>query len=157
RVLLSGLYGNYTISWNGWSQAAGQLLHGRLLAAYRQWRLYYQSTPYSPWGAFRKLLIEPLIPAPMGNWADRRRRPHRVTPWQDHAPIRVDFETAMAVGPRAREVGHDFLYRTRPDEHARGRAQIDDVGDWQPPEKAVSGNDVQDPTADIDVISYYFG
>ena len=26
RVLLSGLYGNYTISWNGWSQAASHLL-----------------------------------------------------------------------------------------------------------------------------------
>ena len=76
RVLLSGLYGNYTISWNGWSQAAGHLLHGRLLLAYRQWRLYYRSTPYSRWVAFRKLLIEPLMPAPLGNWADRRRRPH---------------------------------------------------------------------------------
>jgi len=157
RVLLSGLYGNYTISWNGWSQAAGHLLHGRLLSAYRQWRLYYQSTPYSPWVAFRKLLIEPLIPAPLGNWADRRRRPHRVTPWQDHAPIRVDFATAMAVGPRAREVGHDFLYRMRPDERVRGLAQIDYVGDWHAAEKAVTGVDVRDPTADIDVISYCFG
>jgi asparagine synthase (glutamine-hydrolysing) len=157
RVLLSGLYGNYTISWNGWSQAAGHLLHGRLLSAYRQWRLYYRSTPHSRWVAFRKLLIEPLIPAPLGDWADRRRRPRRAAPWQDHAPIRVDFAAAMAVGRRAREVGHDFLYRMRRDERARGLAQIDYIGDWHAAEKAVTGVEVRDPTADIDVISYCFG
>ena len=30
RVLLGGLRGNYTISWNGWSQTAGHLLRGRV-------------------------------------------------------------------------------------------------------------------------------
>ena len=66
RVLLSGLYGNYTISWNGWSQTVGHLLHGRLLLAYRQWQLYYRSTSYSRWVALRKLFVEPVIP---GGWA----------------------------------------------------------------------------------------
>jgi asparagine synthase (glutamine-hydrolysing) len=157
RVLLSGLYGNYTISWNGWSQAAGHLLRGRLLLAYRQWRLYYRNTPYSRWVAFRKLLIEPVIPGWLGDWADRRRRPNRVAPWQDHAPIRSDFAAAMAVGRRAREVGHDFLYRMRQHERVRGLGQIDYAGDWHAAEKAVTGIEVRDPTADIDVLSYCFG
>jgi asparagine synthase (glutamine-hydrolysing) len=157
RVLLSGLYGNYTISWNGWSQAAGHLLRGRLLLAYRQWRLYYRNTPYSRWVAFRKLLIEPVIPARLGDWADRRHRPSRVAPWQDHAPIRSDFAAAMGVGRRAREVGHDFLYRMRQHERVRGLAQIDYAGDWHAAEKAVTGIEVRDPTADIDVLSYCFG
>jgi len=157
RVLLSGLYGNYTISWNGWSQASGHLLKGRLRSAYRHWRLYYRSTPYSRWVALRKLLIEPLIPARLGDWADRRRRPSRIAPWQDHAPIRVDFAVAMAVDRRARDVGHDFLYRMRQDERVRSLAQIDYVGDWRAAEKAVTGVEVRDPTADMDVISYCFG
>ena len=95
RVLLGGLYGNSTISWNGWSQAVNHLRRGRLLLAYRQWRLYYQNTPYSRWVALRKLLIEPVIPARLGNWADRRRHPNRIAAWQEHAPIRTDFAAAM--------------------------------------------------------------
>jgi asparagine synthase (glutamine-hydrolysing) len=157
RVLLGGLYGNYTISWNGWSQTATHLLHGRLLLAYRQWRLYYRSTPYSRWVALRKLLVEPLIPAWLGNWADRRRHPSRTAPWQDHAPIRAEFGAAMAVDARAKRVGHDFLYRMRPGERIKGLAEIDYAGDWHAAEKAVTGVEVRDPTADIDVISYSFG
>ncbi|HKA75810.1 MAG TPA: asparagine synthase-related protein, partial [Pseudolabrys sp.] len=101
RVLLGGLYGNSTISWNGWSQAVSHLRRGRLLLAYRQWRLYYQNTPYSRWVALRKLLIEPVIPARLGNWADRRRHPNRIAAWQEHAPIRTDFAAAMRTDTRA--------------------------------------------------------
>ena len=75
RVLLGGLYGNSTISWNGWSQAAGHLKRGRLLTAARQWRQFYRRTPYSRWVAMRKLFIEPLTPRRLGDWAERRRRP----------------------------------------------------------------------------------
>ncbi len=157
RVLLGGLYGNYTISWNGWSQAVAHLLHGRLLTAYRQWQLYYRRTSYSRWVALRKLFVEPLVPARLGNWADRRRRPNRIAAWQDHAAIRFDFAAAMAVDVRAQKVGHDFLYRMRQDERMRGLAQIDYVGDWHAAEKAVTGVEVRDPTADIDVVSYCFG
>jgi asparagine synthase (glutamine-hydrolysing) len=157
RVLLGGLYGNYTISWNGWSQAAAHLLRGRLLTAYRQWHLYYRRTSYSRWVALRKLLIEPLVPKRLGNWADRRRRPTRIAAWQDHAAIRPDFAAAMTVDVRAQKVGHDFLYRMRRDERVRGLAQVDYVGDWHAAEKAVTGVEVRDPTADMDVISYCFG
>src|SRR5262245_36234230 len=51
RVLLAGTYGNYTISWYGWSQTVDHLLRGRLITAYRQWRLYYRHSPYSRWTA----------------------------------------------------------------------------------------------------------
>jgi asparagine synthase (glutamine-hydrolysing) len=157
RVLLGGFYGNYTISWNGWSQAVAHLKGGRLLTAYRQWRLYYRRTSYSRWVALRKLFVEPLVPERLGNWADRRRHPTRIAAWQDHAAIRPDFAAAMAVDARAQKVGHDFLYRMRQDERLRGLAQIDYVGDWHAAEKAVTGVEVRDPTADLDVISYCFG
>lgn len=157
RVLLGGLFGNYTISWNGWSQAVTHLKHGRLLTAYRQWDLYYRRTPYSRWNALRRLFIEPLVPAQLGNWADRRRHPGRMAAWQDHAAIRPDFAAAMAVNVRAQKAGHDFLYRMRQDERIRGLTQADYVGDWHAAEKAVTGVEVRDPTADIDVISYCYG
>jgi asparagine synthase (glutamine-hydrolysing) len=157
RVLLGGLFGNYTISWNGWSQAVTHLKHGRLLTAYRQWDLYYRRTPNSRWNALRRLFIEPLVPAQLGNWADRRRHPGRMAAWQDHAAIRPDFAAAMAVNVRAQKAGHDFLYRMRQDERIRGLTQADYVGDWHAAEKAVTGVEVRDPTADIDVISYCYG
>jgi asparagine synthase (glutamine-hydrolysing) len=63
----------------------------------------------------------------------------------------------MAVSDRAKKAGHDFLYRMRRDERARGLYQTDYVGDWHAAEKAVTGVEVRDPTADIDVVSYCFG
>jgi asparagine synthase (glutamine-hydrolysing) len=157
RVLLGGLYGNTTMSWNGWSQAVAHLRRGRLLTAFRQWQLYYRRTSYSRWAALQKLLIEPLLPQRLAHWADRRRNHGRGTAWQSHAAIRPDFAAAMGVDVRARKAGHDFLYRMRPDERMRGLAQVDYVGDWHAAEKAVTGVEVRDPTADIDVISYCFG
>jgi len=157
RVLLGGLHGNYTISWDGWSQAVSHLLHGRFLLAHRQWRLYYRSTPFSRSAAFKKLFVDPLIPLPLGNWIDRRRRANHAAAWHDHSPIRVDFANAMAVERRARKVGHDFLYRVRRDERAQGLGQVDYLGDWHAAEKAVTGVEVRDPTADLDVVSYCFG
>jgi len=153
RVLLGGLHGNYTISWNGWSQASDHLARGRLLLAYRQWRQFYRNSPYSRSTALRKLLIEPLIPGQLGDWMRR----HRSAAWREHAPIRVDFAAEMAVERRARTVGHDFLYRMRRDERVKGLAQVDYLGDWQAAEKAFTGVEVRDPTADIDVVSYCFG
>jgi asparagine synthase (glutamine-hydrolysing) len=157
RVLLGGLQGNFTISWDGWSQTVSHLLRGRFLLAHRQWRLYYRSTPFSRVVAFKKLFVDPLVPVPVGNWIDRRRRPNHAAAWQDHSPIRVDFANAMAVERRAREFGHDFLYRVRRNERAQGLGQVDYLGDWHAAEKAVTGIEVRDPTADIDVVSYCFG
>jgi asparagine synthase (glutamine-hydrolysing) len=157
RVLLGGLYGNYTISWNGWSQVVTHLMHARLITAFRQWRLYYRRSPYSRWTTFRKLIIEPLVPEKVGNWADRRRRPNRIAPWQDFAAIRLDFAAAMGVDARAQQVGHDFHYRMRPGERVAGLGQVDYLGDWFAAKQAVTGVEVRDPTADIDVVSYCFG
>jgi asparagine synthase (glutamine-hydrolysing) len=58
---------------------------------------------------------------------------------------------------RAKKVGHDFLYRMRRDERTRGLAQVDYIGDWHAAEKAITGVEVRDPTADMDVVSYCFG
>jgi asparagine synthase (glutamine-hydrolysing) len=157
RVLLGGTYGNYTISWYGWSQAVDHLLRGRLLTAYRQWRLFYRHSPYSRWTALRKLFVEPLLPEQLGNQADRRRHPDRVAPWQEHAAIRPDFADAMGVDARAAEAGHDFLYRLRPGERTAGLTPIDYVGDWLAAEKAITGVEMRDPTADLDVVSFCFG
>ncbi len=157
RVLLGGLRGNATIGWSGWSQAGAQIRRGRWLTAYRQWRLFYRLTPYSGWVALRKLFIEPAVPPRLARWADRHRHPQRIAPWQDHAPIQPAFAAAMAVDARAERAGHDFLYRMRQDERGRSLALADYAGDWHAAEKAITGVEVRDPTADLDVVAYCFG
>jgi asparagine synthase (glutamine-hydrolysing) len=157
RVLLGGLYGNCTISWDGWAQTAAHLKQGRLLTALRQWRLYYRRTGHSGATALRKLIVEPLMPRRLAHWLDQRRRPMRVAPWQDHSPINADFARLMGVDERARKVGHDFLYSLRPDERVTRLTAVDYAGDWFAAEKAVTGVEVRDPTADIDVVSYCLG
>jgi asparagine synthase (glutamine-hydrolysing) len=157
RVLLSGLMGNYTISWFGWSQALEHLVSGRLLTAFRQWRQYYRHSTDSRWTSFRKLVLESLAPERLAAWSDRRRRPHRIAPWQDHAAIRLEFAAELDVDARARKVGHDFRYRMRRGERAAGLTMVDYLGDWHAAEKAVHGVETRDPTADLDVIAYCFG
>jgi asparagine synthase (glutamine-hydrolysing) len=157
RVLLGGLNGNVTISWNGWSQTAAHLMRGRVFTALRQWRHYYRRTPYSRWVALRKLIIEPLAPIALSDWAIRRRHPDRAEAWRLYAAIRPEFAAAMGVEARARQSGHDFHYRMRPDERERALAQVDYAGDWFAAEKAVTGVEVRDPTADMDVVCYCFG
>ena len=46
---------------------------------------------------------------------------------------------------------------SRPDERIRGLTQVDYIGDWHAAEKAVTGVEVRDPTADMDVVAYCFG
>ena len=153
RVLLGGLHGNHTVSWSGWSQAAAHVKGGRLLTALRQWQQYYRSTPFSRSVALRKLLLEPLLPARLSDWADRRGD----VAWRAHSSIHPEFAAAMRVDTRARRHGHDFRYRMRPDERIGGLALADYAGDWFAAEKALTGVEVRDPTADLDVVSYCFG
>ena len=136
----------------------GHLLSGRWLTALRQWNQYYRRTPYSRWAATRNLLLEPLVPAWLGDWARTppSSEPHRglaaTTPRSGR-----NLRLQMGVDARARSDGHDFLYRMRRDERVRGLLQVDYGGDWHAAEKALTGVEVRDPTADLDVVSYCFG
>jgi asparagine synthase (glutamine-hydrolysing) len=157
RVLLGGSYGNYTISWGGWSQAADHLLAGRFLTAFRQWRLFYRQFPFSPLGSFFTLFVEPVLPDRVKEWQYWRRHPDRKTPWQDYAAIQAAFAAEMGVEGRASRVGHDFLYRARRGERLANMHPIDYGGEWHAAEKAMAGVELRDPTADIDVVNYCFG
>src|SRR5262249_62223992 len=113
RVRLGGQWGNLTVSWAGWAQSVEPLRLGRLLTAYRQWRMYYRNSPHSRSVAFRKLFIEPLAPEPIAQWAHRRRHgPAR--PRVSHTPIRPQSAAAMGAHAPARERGPHFVYRPAP-------------------------------------------
>jgi asparagine synthase (glutamine-hydrolysing) len=156
RVLLGGQWGNYTISWGGWSQTARHLSAGRLITAYRQWTQYYRNSPDSRATAFRKLFIEPLAPERLANWVHRHRH-GREPAWSTHSPIRRDYAETMGVEARAKAVGHDFLYRWGPGEREKLLVPVDYFGEWRAGEQALHGVETRDPTADMDVVAYCFG
>ena len=156
RVLLGGAYGNYTISWYGWSQAVDHLLRGKWVTAYRQWRLYYKRSSHSRRMALLKLFAEPLLPAKIGDWMDWRHRGDAPV-WAEHSAIDLNFAKAMGVDQRAREGGHDFLYRVRPGERLEGLTPVDYHGEWQAAVAAITGVEVRDPTSDLDVVAYCLG
>lgn len=157
RILLGGQIGNFTISWAGWSQVVEHFLRGHLLRTFRHWRQFYRHSPFSHFTSARKLLLDPVAPDRIALWSDRRRRPHRIAPWHDHAPIQPEFASEMRVEARAAKVGHDFLYRMQRGERAAGLTMIDYIGDWQAAEMALHGVEIRDPTADLDVVAYCFG
>jgi asparagine synthase (glutamine-hydrolysing) len=154
RVMFGGRHGNFAVSWDGWSQVSGHFRRGRLIKVYRQWLLFYRSTSLSRWGAFRKLVFEPLLPAKVENWFSRKQKPDRISPWQALSPIHPKAASLFGVEQRAASVGHDFLDRWRPERRERAMALADFEGDWAQAMKAVTGVEVRDPTADVDVVSY---
>jgi asparagine synthase (glutamine-hydrolysing) len=156
RVLLGGQWGNYTISWGGWSQAAKHMLSGRLITAYRQWMLYYENSSDSPGTVFRKLFVEPLVPDRIAKWAWERRR-GKGPAYLAHAPVMPDYIKAIGVETRANADGHDFRYRMMYDERIKLLTPVDYFGEWQAGTQALSGVETRDPTADIDVVTYCFG
>lgn len=159
RVLLGGFNGNWTISWWGWSRAIDDVLRGRLLTAWRQWRLFYRLSSLSRWSAFRKLLIEPAVPDAIAYWANGRRH-GRDAPWSGYAAIRPEFATATGVMARARAARHDFLFRIPSGTHAArvaGLTLVDYAGDWYAADKAIHGVETRDPTMDMDLIEFCLG
>jgi len=53
---------------------------------------------------------------------------------------------------RARQNGHDFLYRMRPADRW-AIADIDYLEEWNAAEKALTGVEARDPTADIGAVT----
>jgi asparagine synthase (glutamine-hydrolysing) len=156
RVLLGGLLGNFTISWNGRSQSLDHLLHGRVLTAYRQWRMLYRQSLQSRWMVFRQLFVEPLMPDAIARWAYIRRK-GGADVWSRHSAISPKFAETMQVNARAQATDHDFLYRGVPGERLRGLSCTDFLGDWRAASKACFGVEERDPTADVDVVSFCLG
>jgi asparagine synthase (glutamine-hydrolysing) len=157
RVLLGGRHGNFAVSWDGWSQAADHLRRGRLIKAYRQWLLFYRSTSLSRWKAFHKLLLEPLVPDVAAKWACRVWKRQLAAPWHSVSPLNPDIAAMIGVDARAAGSGHDFSYRWQPNRRGRAIALSDFEGDWAQAAKAVTGVEVRDPTADVDVVAYCLG
>ena len=103
-VLLSGVSGNATLSYNGLARPAALLRAGRL-------RELHAALPRGRWGAlgpFLRHALLPNLPAPLHRAA--RRLAFRDPGWRHYSAIHPEFARAMQVEARARARGFDRYF-----------------------------------------------
>jgi asparagine synthase (glutamine-hydrolysing) len=152
RVLLGGDLGNITISWDGWDQAFDHLVGGRLGTALRQWRLFYEKSTRSRFGAFHQLFIQPSrLATPRIVRLARRPRNSAINP---------QFARDMQVVERAQRDSRKLAARAGSFALSQRLNMITNVefrGEWEAGMLALHGVDLRDPTADLDVVQFCLG
>src|SRR5262249_8414151 len=96
NVMLTGEWGNLTMSYDGWGLFTELLLTGRWLKLFAE----IKSSGYQWRRHVRQRLIGPLIPAPVFRWYKQWRRGGN-PPWYDYSVARLEFATQTGVIERA--------------------------------------------------------
>lgn len=164
RVLLSGDFGNLTISWSGAGLLAQLLRTGRWTSALNEARAMGNRKNSFP--TLRVLVgqgILPLLPTLLWRSVTHLRR--KIDPDFSVIPtlkvlslIRPEFAEEQRVVQRAQEKGHEFPFRMRPDTRRIRVAALERVQDAK--SSVVSGNrsrfgvELRDPTSDTRIIEF---
>lgn len=154
RVLFGGRHGNFALSWDGWSQAADHFRRGHLIKAYQQWLLFYRSTSLSRWLAFKKLLLMPLLPVAFVNRRVKNGRGEKRPAWLEVAALNPQFGAELNVERRANLRNHSYRDRWLPRSADRATTLSDFEAEFAQGMKALTGVEVRDPTADVDLVSF---
>lgn len=117
RVLLTGSFGNLTISWDGRGFLPQLVRKGQLVRAWQE------VGSGSPLLRLRRILGSgclPLLPDFLWNTIQSVRQPskhslHNKTPWHYYSPIQHKFATQQRVIERAKDKGWSLLARARHD------------------------------------------
>jgi asparagine synthase (glutamine-hydrolysing) len=164
RVLLTGMLGNLTISWDGRGLVA------QLVAA-RKWRTaFHEARALATQGVadstLRALLgqgLMPHAPAPLWNGIQQLRRGNTSVfgvghPWRKFSPLDSDFARIHRVEERGLDKGCRF--RSRPQRHTRATRShsilrmADQSGDIARGEETLFGVQKRDPTGDLRLLEF---
>lgn len=154
QVLLDGMQGNLTISWNGSGLIPSLLRAGKWGLAFHEARsLARGGVSHSALRALVGQGVLPLLPAPLWLALEWLRRPRAFSPrpWLTASAIHPAFAAAQRVEERARE--RNYLLRSHFPVHARqARAHAlarEDGGAYLSAYRAMYGVDMRTPTADV--------
>ena len=116
RVMLTGFWGNFTISQDGRGLLPHLIGTGRWTEAIREARSLGRATAQSTLRVVAGSGVAPLLPAPFWLAGQRLRFTGNPIyffsrPWEAYSAIRPEFAAAHGVEERARQKGHDFRFR----------------------------------------------
>jgi asparagine synthase (glutamine-hydrolysing) len=157
KVLLSGTYGNSTLSWAGSPRISGQLRRGRLGGAVRDLRMLARQRGQHLPRVMAAQLYHAVAPRALERWRLHRRKGKM--PWLDYALAAPDFLADLDYAEHARAVGHDIPFslpydsveqRLRMIQAQRGR-------DFQGPARRRGTYQDQDPYFDRRMVEFCLG
>ncbi len=154
-VVLDGVQGNLTISWNGSGLLPGLVRDLKWTRALRHARaMAHHGAARSTIRALVGQGFLPILPTPLWSaMTSLRRGPKaRATPpWHTWSPIHPDFALAQRVEARARACGQDFRYHdTRDSRRIRYDAlMLQDAGAYVSAFRSMYGVDLRSPLADV--------
>jgi asparagine synthase (glutamine-hydrolysing) len=154
KVLLDGMQGNLTMSWNGSGLLPGLISKGKWRHAFREASACVQNKSImlalSAWVGQGFL---PLMPDSLWTVVDRLRHPdeHIKKPWLTYFPIHPDFAKAQRLSDRARERKHATRYRPTSDTRLMRFEALSnqDLGTYLCAYRSMFGVDRRTPPADV--------
>ena len=159
RVLLDGVPGNLTMSWNGDGLLPELILGGKWAEALNQTAAIARNDIAR--SSLRVLLgqgILPLLPDPLYSAITRLRYPELRTsrPWRTFSPIHPCFESTQRVVERARESGYSLRYRPVSDMRSlRLKAVMSqDFAIYSTAYRAMYGVETRSPAADVRIVEF---
>lgn len=154
RAILTGAFGNLTLSWDGLPGLATMARSGRWIRMWREAAALGRARDLSTARVLLRHVAKPLLPPGVQRWVDDRRGKPRPASERGSA-IHPEFARATAVNERRLESGNDYPCDT--DRFRRlwfVRSQrLPGVSRWI---GELQGLDVRDPTADRDLLEFCF-
>lgn len=157
RVILTGLFGNFGLSFEGHDRLSRLLATGRWWALAHEFRALRRNRPYFGYASMLGATLEPLWPS----WVWRRiqgRRWGGGEPLFAYSPVRASRQTRLTVEARARAAGHDLNFQPRLNgKQARLQGIIStDAGSYNLLDDAL-GVQSRHPLGDQRVLSFFLG
>ena len=107
-LVLTGQFGNATVSWAGSGSAFLALLQRHMGTAFR---LLLHAEP-SPWLTLKRQVLKPLLLPGMRTF--RRLRNQGKSPWQAYSALNLQIASELDLDGRMRAEGHDSTFTTLP-------------------------------------------
>lgn len=154
RSVLTGSFGNLTLSWNGLPALADMVRTGRWLRAWREAAALGRRHGEPPARMLLRHGVKPLLSSRAQAWLDRRRGLPRPDS-EGFSAINPDFARETAIAARRLAMDDDYAGDSLSTRRAwlrimQARAFVNAaVGD-------MLGVELRDPTADLDLLAYCF-
>jgi asparagine synthase (glutamine-hydrolysing) len=104
-TMLTGMEGNFTISWNGRGYLAQLARQMRWITLHREFRAWRNTHPAPLLRAIKEQVIKPLTPLTIKNWLRCLRGGSQ--PWENYSPISMDFANRIRLAKEMVKKGHD--------------------------------------------------